>query len=114
MKLSPLAEVKEKFGSRDELIKVVMGKIERPEGMNDEAFAKKVRTISNRKLLKLNAAHEDMIKRFGSKDGLVDAIIGLEKKDENHKVDTVRRAHLMTLRVAQLLDRYKGLEKKSK
>lgn len=113
MKLSPLAEVKEKFGSRDELIKVVMGKIERPEGMNDDAFAKKVRTISNRKLLKLNAAHEDMIKRFGSKDGLVDAIIGLEKED-NHKVDTVRRAHLMTLRVAQLLDRYKSLEKKSK
>ena len=111
MKLSPLAEVKEKFGSRDELIKVVMGKIERPDGMSDAAFEKKVRTISNRKLLKLNAAHEDMMKRFGSKDALVDAIIAIECPK---KVDTVRRAHLMTLRIAQLLDRHKGLVKKSK
>ena len=111
MKLSPLAEVKEKFGSREELIKVVSGKIERPEGMSDEAFAKKVHTISNRKLLKLNAAHEEMIKSFGSKDGLVDAIIGLCCKG---KVDGVYRKKLTTLRVAQLLDLHKSLVKKSK
>ena len=72
MKLSPLAEVKEKFGSRDALVKLVMSKIERPEGMSDEKFEEKVRTVSNRKLLKLNAAHDDMIARFGSKEGLVD------------------------------------------
>lgn len=111
MKLSPLAEVKEKFGSRPELIKIVVGKIERPEGMSDEAFEEKMRTVSNRKLLKLNAAHDDMIKRFGSKDGLVDAIIGLVCKG---KVDSVYRAKLMKLRVAQLLDIHKGLVKKSK
>ncbi len=111
MKLSPLAEVKEKFGSRAELIKVVMGKIERPEGMSDEAFEKKMRTVSNRKLLKLNAAHEDMIKRFGSKDGLVDAIIAMECKG---KVDSVRRNALMGRRVAQLLDLHMGLVKRSK
>lgn len=111
MKLSPLAEVKEKFGSRDELIKVVMGKIERPAGMSDEAFDKKMHTVSNRKLLKLNAAYEDMIKRFGSKEGLVDAIMGCVCKG---KVDNVYRAKLMTLRVAQLLDLHKGLVKKSK
>ncbi len=111
MKLSPLAEVKEKFGSRDALIKIVAGKIERPAGMSDEAFEKKVRTISNRKLLKLNDAHEDMIKSFGSKDGLVDAIMALESKG---KVDSVRRAKLMTLRAAQLLDMHKALVKKSK
>jgi len=111
MKLSPLAEVKAKFGSRDELIKVVSGKIERPEGLSDDAFAKKVRTISNRKLLKLNAAHDDMIARFGSKDGLVDAIIALVCKG---KVDTVLRAKLAKDRVAQLLDMHKALAKKSK
>ena len=111
MKLSPLAEVKEKFGSREELIKIVSGKIERPEGMSDEAFAKKVRTISNRKLLKLNAAHEEMIKSFGSKDGLVDAIIALVCKG---KVDSVYRAKLTTMRAAQLLDLHKSLVKKSK
>ncbi|MBQ9395399.1 MAG: hypothetical protein IJU23_07775 [Proteobacteria bacterium] len=111
MKLSPLAEVKEKFGSRAELIKLVSGKIERPEGMSDEAFEKKVRTISNRKLLKLNAAHEEMMKSFGSKEALVDAIVALVCKG---KVDAPYRAKLLTRRVAQLLDLHKSLVKKSK
>ncbi len=111
MKLSPLAEVKAKFGSREDLIKLVAGKIERPEGMSDEAFEKKLHTVSNRKLLKLNAAHEDMMKRFGSKDALVDAIIAIVCTG---KVDTLYRAKLMTLRVAQLLDLHKNLVKKSK
>lgn len=111
MKLSPLAEVKEKFESRENLINIVKGKIERPEGMSDDAFDKKVRTISNRKLLKLNAAHDDMVARFGTKEGLVDAIIAMICKG---KVDTVLRAKLCKDRVAQLLDMHKALVKKSK
>lgn len=111
MKLSPLAEVKEKFGSRDALIKLVAGKIERPEGMSDDAFCDKLKTVSNRKLLKLNAAHDDMVKRFGSKDALVDAIISIVCTG---KVDTVYRAKLMTFRVAKLLDLHKSLVKTSK
>lgn len=110
MKLSPLAEVKEKFGSRDALVKLVMSKIERPEGMSDEKFEEKVRTVSNRKLLKLNAAHDDMIARFGSKEGLVDAIMAIVTTG---KVDVLYRAKLMTLRPAQLLDLHKSLVKKS-
>ena len=110
MKLSPLAEVKEKFGSRDALVKLVMSKIERPEGKSDEKFEEKVRTVSNRKLLKLNAAHDDMIARFGSKEGLVDAIMAIVTTG---KVDVLYRAKLMTLRPAQLLDLHKSLVKKS-
>jgi hypothetical protein len=112
MRLSPLAEVKEKFGSRDELIKIVKGEIERPEGMNDEAFEAKVRTISNRKLLKLHAAHEDVTKRFGSKEGLVDAIMAILSNGK--KIDKVYQAKLLTRREAQLLDLHRNLEKKSK
>ena len=111
MRLSPLAEVKEKFGSRDELIKIVKGEIERPEGMSDDDFDAKVRTISNRKLLKLHAAHEDVTKRFGSKAGLVDAIIAIVNKG---KVDQVYRTSLLKKREAQLLDLHASLEKKSK
>ena len=108
MSLAPLAEVKAKFGSRDELIKLVMKEIERPEGMNDADFEAKMRTVSNRKLLKLHAAHEDVTKRFGSKEGLVDAIIAIVNKG---KVDQVYRNKLMTLREAQLLDLHKSLGK---
>lgn len=110
MKLSPLAEVKEKFGSRDALVKLVMGKMERPEGMTEEKLEEKVRTISNRKLLKLNATHDDMIARFGSKEGLIDAIMGMVCTG---KADLVYRAKLTTLRPAQLLDLHKSLVKKS-
>ena len=110
MKLSPLAEVKEKFGSRDALVKLEMSKSQRPEGMSDEKFEEKVRTVSNRKLLKLNAAHDDMIARFGSKEGLVDAIMAIVTTG---KVDVLYRAKLMTLRPAQLLDLHKSLVKKS-
>ena len=109
MKLAPLAEVKERFGSRDELIKIVMGEIERPEGMSDDDFSAKLHTVSNRKLLKLHDAHDDVTKRFGSKEGLVDAIIAIVNKG---KVDVVYRKKLTTLREAQLLDLYKNLAKK--
>ena len=109
MSLAPLAEVKAKFGSRDELIKIVMAEIERPKDMNDADFEAKMRTVSNRKLLKLHAAHEDVTKRFGSKEGLVDAIIAIVNKG---KVDHVYRNKLMTLREAQLLDLHQKLAKK--
>ena len=108
MSLAPLAEVKAKFGSRDELVKIVMAEIERPEGMSDADFEAKMHTVSNRKLLKLHAAHEDVTKRFGSKAGLVDAIISVVNKG---KVDQVYRNKLMSLREAQLLDLHKKLGK---
>ena len=110
-KLSPLGVVKEKFESKEALAKIVMGQIERPEGLSDDEFARKVKTLSNRKLLKLNAAHEEMMKAFGSKDALVDAIVKLSCKG---KVDTVYRDSLKTRRVAQLLSLHKSLEKKAK
>ena len=112
MKLAPLAEVKERFGSRDELIKIVMGEIERPEGMSDDDFSAKLHTVSNRKLLKLHAAHEDVTKRFGSKEGLVDAIMAILSNGK--KIDKVYQAKLLTRREAQLLDLHRNLEKKSK
>ena len=110
MSLAPLAEVKAKFGSREELVKIVVGEIERPEGMSDDDFKEKMSKVSNRKLLKLHAAHEDVTKRFGSKAGLVDAIIAIVNKG---KVDNVYRNKLLTMREAQLLDLHRGLSKKA-
>ena len=51
-----------------------------------------------------------MIARFGSKEGLVDAIMAIVTTG---KVDVLYRAKLMTLRPAQLLDLHKSLVKKS-
>lgn len=110
-KLSPIAEVKEKFGSKEALAKIVKSQIERPEGLSDDDYDRKVRTISNRKLLKLHAAHEEMTKGFGSKEGLIDAIITLTTVG---KVDQVYRTKLTTLRVAQLLDLHNSLAKKAR
>lgn len=109
-KLSPVAEVKEKFGSKEALAQLVLKHVECPEGLSKEDFERKIRTISNRKLLKLHAVHEEVTKRFGSKDGLVDAIIAVVCKG---KVDTVYKAKLQTLREAQLLDLHKSVSKKT-
>jgi len=109
-KLSPMAVVKSNFESKEALAKIVMGKIERPEGLSDDEFARKVKTLSNRKLLKLNAAYDEMMKAFGSKDALVDAIVALVCKG---KADSVYRDSIKTRRVAQLLDLHKSLAKKA-
>ncbi|MCL2326014.1 MAG: hypothetical protein FWC40_05910 [Proteobacteria bacterium] len=113
-KLSPCAEVKEKFGSKEALAKIVLKQAERPEGLSEAEFERKILTVSNRKLLKLYAAHEEMTKRFGSKAALADAISTLKLEKSTDKIDTVYRAKLLTLRVAQLLDIHKGLAKKQK
>lgn len=110
-KLSPMAVVKDKFESKEALAKIVMAQVERPEGLSDAEFERKIKTLSNRKLLKLNAAHEEMMKAFGSKDALVDAIVAFACTG---KVDTVYRQSLMKRRVAQLLNLHKSLAKKSK
>ncbi len=109
-KLSPMAVVKEKFESKEALAKIVMGQVERPEGLSDADFERKIKTLSNRKLLKLNAAHEEMMKAFGSKEALVDAIVAIKCTG---KVDSVYRSSLMNKKVAQLLNLHKSLSKKA-
>ncbi len=110
-KLSPMAVVKEKFESKEALAKIVMSQVERPEGLSDAEFERKIKTLSNRKLLKLNAAHEEMMKAFGSKEALVDAIVA---EVCTGRVGTVCLGRLLNKKVARLLYLHKSVAKKAR
>lgn len=73
---SPLEIVQQEHGSKAELAKEVFGLLDHPED-EDEAHDLEyhVQTMSNRKLLRLWKFHQVMNDEFGSKSGLIDAIV---------------------------------------
>jgi hypothetical protein len=70
MKKSPLAVVKEQFGSKDKLVDALAGL---PAGVLDrssedkDAFRQQLLTAANSKLLRLHSVGSDVAKRWGSK-----------------------------------------------
>lgn len=116
MKKSPLAQVKEQFGSKeklvDALIKLPASVIERPadEGEDKDAFRNRLLVASNSKLLRLHSVGKTVSERWGSKDKLVDAILDLRRasKDKDY------RSKLSTLSVGKLFDQVSSLEKAAK
>lgn len=86
MKASPLAQVKDRFGSKEELVKAIQALA------NDDLFLDRVNEdkglerVSNQKLLRLHAVLTEVKDQFGSRDKLIDAICDAEgRKDETYK-----------------------------
>ena len=75
MSQSPLQQVKSKFGTKEALAAKVLGLIERPEGEEAADFERRIRTASNKQLLRLLGAEERVASEFGGKAGLVAAIV---------------------------------------
>ncbi|RAL22245.1 hypothetical protein DL240_10350 [Lujinxingia litoralis] len=100
-KKTPMQRVKEEYGSKEALAEKVLGVLDRPE---DEeavaAFENNVKTMSNRKLLRLWDAHQLMTSKFGTKAKLVDAITNARFKGGNE--DYARKLGTFTL--PRLLD----------
>jgi hypothetical protein len=107
---SPLSIVKERFQDKDGLLKAVR------ELATDELWVDRVDSdkgldaISNKKLLKLHAALSAVKSEFGSREKLVDAILGQEKrsKDEGYK------SRLSRFSTPRLLDQYKAGKRRAK
>lgn len=116
MKKSPLAQVKEQFGSKeklvDALIKLPASVIERPsdEGEDKDAFRSRLLVASNSKLLRLHSVGKKVSERWGSKDKLVDAILDLRRASK----DKDFRSKLSTLSVGKLFDQVSSLENAAK
>lgn len=116
MKKSPLAQVKEQFGSKeklvDALIKLPASVIERPsdEGEDKDAFRNRLLVASNSKLLRLHTVGKKVSERWGSKDKLVDAILDLRRASK----DKDFRSKLSTLSVGKLFDQVSSLENAAK
>jgi hypothetical protein len=109
---APLQEVKTRFENKLKLAEALMDKIERPEGEDDEAFARRVRTMSNSKLLRLFDTHALVEREFTNKSGLVDAIMAL--RFPKGKPDLDYRAKLDTYRLTRLLDMQRSLAKNAR
>lgn len=74
-KKSPLQRVRDEHGSKDELADKVLGILDAPEDEEDKAdFEHNIRTLSNRKLLRLWDAHQRVSDQYGSKADLVEKI----------------------------------------
>lgn len=87
MNKTPLALVKERFGSKEKLVEAVEKLATKDLWLARVSEAKGLKHVSNAKLLRLHDSLEDAKKRFGSRDKLVAAIAELEKraKDEGFK-----------------------------
>ncbi len=112
-KKSPLQEMKERFGSKEEVVKLLVDRLHKHEDESKEEFTKRLLRVSNKKLLKLYETTEAVYEKFGTKMDLVDKILKLErpnasKVDEPFKESLLRKSH------GYLLDRYRGLVRRAK
>ena len=103
-KLSPAQEVKQRFGSKEKLAEELLPVLERDDDVDDAEFERRVKTASNRQLLRLHRVHEIVKHRFGSKEKLVDALVAKQFPKGNDPY----RTKLLKLRPTRLLDLYRS------
>ena len=104
MKASPLAQVKERFGTKEALVAAVR------DLANDDLFLDRVSEdkgldrVSNKKLLHLHEVLTTVKDEFGSRSKLIDAICEIEsRKDEGY------RTRLGRWPTPRLLDWYRSV-----
>lgn len=108
MKLSPLAQVKERFGSKEELVGAIR-KLAKDDLFLDRVNEDKgLDRVSNQKLLHLHQVLTEVKEQFGSRDKLIDAICEIEKrKDEGY------RTRLGRWPTPRLYDWYRSAKKRA-
>ncbi|MEM1028863.1 MAG: hypothetical protein AAF928_19740 [Myxococcota bacterium] len=110
---SPLSIVKSRFESKQKLVEAVEKLMTEDLWLDrlssDRGGDKGLRHVSNFKLLRLHDTFSAVKEQFGSRVGLIDAILELENrsKDEGYK----RR--LQKYPVPRLYDRYRSAKKRS-
>ncbi len=102
MKKSPLQRVKAEFGSKDALAGKLIPLLDRSEDEDSADFERRIKTASNKQLLRLWAAEEKVKADFGSKDKLIDAIVkgrfdGKDNADYRTKISGYAKTRLLDL-----------------
>lgn len=110
MKKSPVAVVKERFESKDKLVKAVEQLATADLWVDRVSGEKGLAKVSNQKLLKLHDALSLAKQRFGSRDKLVSAILELSRRTK----DAGYSARLKTYPLPQLLDMHKSADRAGK
>ena len=95
--MTPLQIVKEQHGSKSDLIEKIVGLVEPlPEESEDE-HKRRLRNVSNAKLLHLLGVGEK-VKELGGRDGMVKTILELKGQPKDHEYsDALKRLSLSRL-----------------
>jgi hypothetical protein len=107
-KKTPLQIVKDKYGSKAELIDAVAALVEPEEGESADDHKKRLKYVSNAKLLHLVGVAEQA-KQLGGRDGMVDAIVTLKGQPKDHEY----RDKLKKLSLGRLVDLTRSLQRSS-
>ncbi|MFT6397428.1 MAG: hypothetical protein ACJAYU_002181 [Bradymonadia bacterium] len=75
MKKTPLQLIKDEFGSKEALANKLLPLLDRPADEDQGEFERRIRTASNKKLLRLWAAETAVKDQFGTKEKLIEAIV---------------------------------------
>ena len=96
-KQSPLARVKDQFGSKDKLIAKLVGLIDAREGESKDEHKARLLRVSNAKLLHLLGLGE-RVKALGGRDAIVAKIAELRGQAKDHEyTDSLKRRTLGVL-----------------
>lgn len=109
MKTSPIQQVKANFGEKAKLVSAVQSLATDALWLDRVNPGKGLAKVSNTKLLRLHAALSRAKEQFGSRDGLISAVLtlGQRSKDEGYK------ARLAGYPVPRLLDLHDSLNRKT-
>ena len=106
---TPLLEVKERFGSKEALIKEIEKLTARKDLLTEKFAEKGIDHVSNAKLLRLHRLVTDVSERFSSRAALVDAYLELKHRSK----DEPYRQKLMTYTLGRLYDMYQAAHRKA-
>lgn len=108
MKRTPLQEVKERFGSKENLVKELKKLFDKGDVFEDRLNADKgISMISNAKLLNLHKVAEEVKERFSNRASLVDDLL----KTMGRAKDAGLRARLEQWGLPRLWDYYQSVSK---
>ncbi|MFO0634191.1 MAG: hypothetical protein U0168_15195 [Nannocystaceae bacterium] len=109
MSKSPQQIVTERYGDKTKLIEAVVGLVEAGAGESAEQHKRRLRNVSNAKLLHLVAIGE-RVKQLGGRDAIVKQILELKRQPKDHEYgDKLRR-----LSLARIVDLLGSLQRAAK
>ena len=102
---TPLHTVKEKFGSKEQLVGQLVGLVQGQEGETETELNDRLMRVSNRKLLVLHERENALKSQFGSRDKLVSALV----EKQLGRSDADLQAKLSDYSTGRLLSMARGL-----
>ena len=111
MQKSPLQQVKDRFGTKEALIKELKGLVDKTDLFIQKFSEQKgLERVSNLKLLRLHRLAKEVQEKFGTRQKLIDALVELDGRVKD--ADYRKRFEKHT--IGRLYDVYRATERRVK